>query len=66
MPGFTQRHPSGKGWQVSVPTVQILTAYKEQFPEVFKALRANQKDFELDPKKIFAGQVRFNSNLIQI
>ena len=24
--------------------------------EVFKALRANQKDFELDPKKIFAGQ----------
>ena len=56
MPGFTQRHPSGKGWQVSVPTVQILTAYKEQFPEVFKALRANQKDFELDPKKIFAGQ----------
>ena len=27
MPGFTQRHPSGKGWQVSVPTVQILTGH---------------------------------------
>ena len=56
MPGFTQRHPNGKGWQVSVTVVQILTEYREQFPEVFMALKKNQKDFELDPKKIFPGQ----------
>ena len=28
--GFTQRHPNGKGWQVSVTVVQILTEYREQ------------------------------------
>jgi 5'-3' exoribonuclease 1 len=86
MPGFTQRPPTGRGWQCSVLLVQILQAYNEQFPEVFKALgasssgggrgrsgggrsggrgrgggrgggrRGGDDDFELDPKKIFAGQ----------
>jgi hypothetical protein len=56
MPGFTQRHPNGKGLQVSVATVQILTQYREQCPEVFTALKKYRKDFELDPAKVCPGQ----------
>eukprot|EP01052_Picozoa_sp_SAG31_P028911 SAG31_NODE_2832_length_5025_cov_4.096427_1_plen_1180_part_00 len=56
MPGYTQRHPSGKGWQCSAACVRIVQEYKQQFPEIFSAL-AKHDSYELDPQSVFKGQV---------